>query len=193
MLSFARKAYLAPQRIDLNKLVSKTNNWVERTIPDNVNVEMSLFAGLWEIEADPASTESALLNLILNARDALPKGGELTIETANVRVDDEFLAERNEDILPGRYVMLAVSDNGTGIPKDNLQSIFAPFFTTKEIGSGLGLSMIQGFIKQSGGTVRVYSCNFTDHEYALSCVAPPTANDPTPICGTDNYGMGVCE
>lgn len=157
MLSFARKAHLAPQPVDLNEVVTLASDWISRTIPKNIAVETSLSADLWEIEADPASTESAVLNLIINATDAMPRGGQLTIETTNIQISDEFVQERDEDVAPGPYVMLAISDTGVGIPKENLQLIFDPFFTTKQIGSGLGLSMIQGFLKQSGGMVRVYS------------------------------------
>ena len=159
MLSFARKAPLEPQTIDLTQIVAKTKNWIERTIPANIDVETSLMAGLWEVDADPASAKIAILNLILNARDAMPNGGKLTIETANVRIDEDYVADRDEDVIPGRYVMLAISDTGVGIPESNLGSIFEPFFTTKGVGAGtgLGLSMIEGFMKQSGGTVHVYS------------------------------------
>ncbi|WP_216665423.1 ATP-binding protein [Pseudoruegeria sp. HB172150] len=159
MLRYARRAPLEPQVLDLNAVVRETRNWTTRTIPKTIAVETSLLAGLWPIEADPGATESALLNLILNARDAMPNGGRLTIETNNVRIDGEYIHERNEEVEPGRYVMLAVSDTGTGIPAEVLDRIFDPFFTTKPpgTGSGLGLSMIEGFLKQSGGTVRVYT------------------------------------
>jgi PAS domain S-box-containing protein len=159
MLAFARESKLNLERIDLNDLARKGKNWIGRTLPENITVETSLLAGLWTIETDSSSTESAILNLILNARDAMPEGGKLTLETSNVRVDEDYVQSRHEDIEPGRYVMLAVSDTGHGIPKDVLESIFEPFFTTKPpgAGSGLGLSMILGFMKQSGGSVRVYS------------------------------------
>ncbi|SNR54625.1 ATP-binding protein [Puniceibacterium sediminis] len=159
MLAFARKASLEPSVIDLNKLVRDTKNWTGRTLPTSIEVETSLLAGLWPIEADPSSTESALLNLILNARDAMDLSGKLTIETANIRIDGEYVDTREVDLKPGRYVMLAVSDTGHGIPAEMLDHIFEPFFSTKGPGkgSGLGLSMIQGFMRQSGGTVRVYS------------------------------------
>ncbi len=159
MLAFAKKARLQPQPINLNALVSETRNWAGRTLPKSIEIETSLLAGLWTIEADPASTESALLNLILNARDAMPDGGKLTIETANIRIEQPYLDARNVEIQPGRYTMLAVSDTGLGIPAEHLSQIFEPFFTTKApgSGSGLGLSMIQGFMEQSGGTAQVYS------------------------------------
>lgn len=159
MLSFARRARLQPTALDLNAIVRRTKNWAGRTMPAVIDIETSLLAGLWGIESDASSTESALLNLILNARDAMPDGGKLTIETANVQMDDRFINERGEDLEPGRYVMLAVSDTGVGIPQEVLDRIFDPFFTTKSpgAGTGLGLSMIHGFMKQSGGTVHVYS------------------------------------
>ncbi len=159
MLSFARRARLEPQVIDLNAIVVETKNWAGRTLPANITIETSLLAGLWPVSADPASTESALLNLILNARDAMPGGGKLTLETANVRIDDDYINTRGEHLEPGRYVMLCVSDTGTGIDPKMLDYVFEPFYTTKApgAGSGLGLSMVMGFMRQSGGTVRAYS------------------------------------
>lgn len=159
MLSFARKARLEPTVLDLNQLVRETKNWSVRVLPKHIDVETSLLAGLWPIETDANLAQSAFLNLILNARDAMPRGGRLTIETANVRIDDDYVDSRAENIATGRYVLLAVTDSGEGIAPDLLTRIFDPFFTTKPpgAGSGLGLSMIQGFMKQSGGTVRVYS------------------------------------
>ncbi len=159
MLSFARRAALALEVLDLNRLVRSTGTWVKRTLPATVEMETSLLAGLWPIEVDKSSAQSSILNLVLNARDAMPEGGKLTIETSNVRIDDDYLAERGEDLVPGRYVMLAVTDTGNGIPPGDTEAIFEPFFTTKPVGSGsgLGLSMIMGFMKQSGGTIRVYS------------------------------------
>lgn len=159
MLSFARQAQLEPEIIDLNRLVTDTRSWAGRVLPASIDVETSLLAGLWAIEADPSSTESALLNLLLNAKDAMPSGGKLTIETGNVRIDEDYIDTRNETIEPGRYVMLAVSDTGEGIPVENLVRVFEPFFTTKPVGegSGLGLSMIEGFMRQSGGAIQVYS------------------------------------
>jgi len=159
LLSFARKARLKPEVLDLNDVVREAKNWMGRALPESVTVETSLLAGLWPIQADRSSLESALLNLILNARDAMALHGNLTIETANIRIDEAYIDSRQEDMKPGRYVMLAVSDTGEGINKDDLASIFEPFFTTKApgSGSGLGLAMILGFMKQSGGSVQVYS------------------------------------
>ncbi|GHA63045.1 hypothetical protein GCM10008927_30540 [Amylibacter ulvae] len=159
MLAFARKAQLAPKAIDLNKLVRDTKDWTSQTLPATISIKMSLSKGLWQVEADPSSTESALLNLILNARDAMENAGVLTIETANVTIGDDYIDVHEEQLEPGRYVMLSVSDTGHGIPTHKLTSIFEPFFSTKApgTGSGLGLSMVDGFMRQSGGTVQVYS------------------------------------
>lgn len=159
LLSFSRQSPLEPEIIDINQMVREVKTWTARVIPENIDVEVSLLAGLWRSEADPSLTQNALLNLILNARDAMPTGGKMTVETANVRIDEEYNQIRGEDMEPGRYVMLAVSDTGEGITAENLEHIFDPFFTTKPVGSGsgVGLSMVHGFMKQSGGTVRVYS------------------------------------
>ena len=159
LLSFARRAPLEPKRVDMNQLVRNTKNWGARVLPETIEIETSLLAGIWETEIDPASMESALLNLFLNAREAMPTGGKLTIETANIRIDDDYIKDRKEALEPGRFVMLAVSDTGHGMTSETLARIYEPFYTTKEVGkgSGLGLSMVQGFVKQSGGAIRVYS------------------------------------
>ncbi|RMF40422.1 MAG: response regulator, partial [Alphaproteobacteria bacterium] len=159
LLSFARRADLRPTVLDLNRIVSQTRDWSERVLPANIRIETSLTAGLWPVEADRASTENAILNLILNARDAMPRGGTMTIETANMRISREYIEERHESFEPGRYVMLAISDTGEGIPPELLDKVIEPFFSTKAngSGSGLGLSMVDGFMRQSGGYVRIYS------------------------------------
>ncbi|WP_051213364.1 ATP-binding protein [Rubritepida flocculans] len=159
LLSFARRMPMRPEPIDLNRTVRDMTTLVRRTLPENIAIETALMAGLWTVEADRGLLDSALLNLVLNARDAMPEGGRLTIETANMRVDHEYLAAREEDLPPGRYVMLAVTDTGMGVDEALLPSIFEPFVTTKgpERGTGLGLAMVQGFVRQSGGMVRVYS------------------------------------
>ena len=159
LLSFARRAHLEPTRMNLNRVIQDTMTWCSRVLPATIAVENSLMDGLWDVELDPTSTENAVINLLLNARDAMPYGGKVTIETANMRIGEEYLSERNEDIEPGRYAMLAISDTGHGIPADKLEKVFEPFYTGKPVGegSGLGLSMVQGFIKQSGGAIRIYS------------------------------------
>ena len=159
LLSFARVAALEEGPVDINKIVSSTMHWSRRTLPASIHTEVILHSGLWSIWADAALTESALLNIILNARDAMPNGGKLTVETANCRIDADYIVAREETLLPGRYVMLAVTDTGHGISKEDLPNIFDPFFSTKEpgFGSGVGLSAVHGFLKQSSGTIRVYS------------------------------------
>lgn len=159
MLSFARKAPLKPTIVDLNQLVQEMEKWIGRTLPSTIEVETELPAGLWPCKVDPTSAESGLLNLILNARDAMPQGGKLTLVTSNVTVDENCVELRNENVEPGRYVLLSVTDTGEGIPSKNLKTIFEPFFTTKPVGSGsgLGLSMVEGFMRQTGGTILVSS------------------------------------
>jgi signal transduction histidine kinase/ActR/RegA family two-component response regulator len=159
LLAFARKSDLRPVVIDVNSAIANMHNLIRRTLPENIDIETSLMAGLWRVKADPSELERALLNLTLNSRDGMPNGGKLTIETANVRISDDYIDERLEDIEPGRYVMLAVSDTGEGMPAEVLERVFEPFFTTKgtDKGTGLGLPTVQGFAKQSSGTVRVYS------------------------------------
>lgn len=159
MLAFARRARLEPVTLDLNDVIRQSRLWMNRALPETVDVETSLLAGLWRVRLDLASLESAVLNLLLNARDAMDSHGKLTIETANVRVDEAYVDSRDQELEPGRYVMLAISDTGTGIPEDTLRQVFEPFFSTKGPGkgSGMGLSMVQGFVKQSGGTVQIYT------------------------------------
>lgn len=159
LLSFSRKSHLSPQTTDLNTLVRDASSWMQRILPATIRVETSLLAGLWSARLDPNALENALLNLVINARDAMPDGGNLTIETSNMRTDRTYLQTRMEDLPEGQYVMLAVSDTGAGIAKEDLERIFQPFFTTKPIGggSGLGLPSVHGFVRQSGGTIRVYS------------------------------------
>lgn len=157
MLAFARQAPLTPVVLDLNKVVGDAKNWITRILPESVVVDTNLVKGLWPIKADRASLESALLNLTLNARDAMEGHGTMTIETANLLVDEIQCASGQEKLTAGLYVTLSVRDNGTGIAPDVVGTIFEPFFTTKSpgLGSGLGLSMTLGFMRQSGGTVHV--------------------------------------
>jgi signal transduction histidine kinase/CheY-like chemotaxis protein len=180
MLAFARQAPLTPVKLNLNDVVREAKNWMGRALPESVTVETSLLAGLWAIDADRASLESALLNLTLNARDAMQGKGKLTIETANVRIDEDYIDTRREELTPGRYVMLAVSDTGGGIEESILASIFEPFFTTKPpgVGSGLGLSMTMGFMRQSGGTVQVYSEVGTGTTFKLYFPAAAAQSEP---------------
>lgn len=159
MLAFAKQAPLVPQILDLNSVVDEVRNWSVRTLPASIELDVSLAEGLWQAEVDKASLESALLNLILNAKDALPDCGRISIQTANICVKEDGGKAQHGELSSGQYVMLAVSDTGIGIPKEKLETIFEPFFTTKPVGagSGLGLSMVQGFIEQSGGSIQVFS------------------------------------
>lgn len=157
LLAFSRRQTLDPKPTDVNRLVFGMEDLISRTVGPAIKVEVVGAGGLWPAKVDAAQLESALLNLAINARDAMPTGGRLTIETANKWLDDRGARERQ--LPPGQYLSICVTDSGTGIPKDVIDRIFDPFFTTKPIGqgTGLGLSMIHGFVRQSGGQVRVYS------------------------------------
>ncbi len=158
LLAFSRRQQLQPQAIDVNQLVSATAELLRRTLGEAVDIKTAFGQQIWTAEADPSQVESALVNLSINARDAMPGGGQLTIETANATLDMAY-ADDNPDAAPGDYVMLAVTDTGTGMPPDVVRRVFEPFFTTKAVGkgTGLGLSMVYGFAKQSGGHVKIYS------------------------------------
>ena len=157
LLAFSRQQPLAPEAIEANKLVSGMAELLARSLGELVQIETILGAGLWKAKADPAELENVIVNLAVNARDAMPEGGKLTIETCNVHVDDDYA--REAEIAPGQYVQVAVTDTGTGISPEVLEKIFDPFFTTKGVGkgTGLGLSQVFGYVRQSGGHVRVYS------------------------------------
>ena len=158
LLAFSRRQTLDPKPIDVNKLINGMEELIQRSVGPDVEVEVVGAAGLWPTKADQSQLESALLNLCINARDAMaPKGGRLTIETANKWLDER--ASRERDLPPGQYISLCVTDTGTGMDADTMARAFDPFFTTKPIGqgTGLGLSMVYGFVRQSGGQVRVYS------------------------------------
>lgn len=158
LLAFSRRQTLDPRPTDVNRLIGGMEELIRRTVGPNVEVEVVGAGGLWAVEIDQSQLENALLNLCINARDAmLPNGGRLTVETANKWLDDRSARER--DLSPGQYVSLCVTDTGTGMSPETIDRIFEPFFTTKPIGqgTGLGLSMIHGFVRQSRGQVRVYS------------------------------------
>lgn len=159
LLGFARRSELKPKALNLGSVISSISSMLLRVLPANISLETSLTAGLWSVNLDRNMLENAILNLVINARDAMPRGGALTIETANVRIDKDYIEVRDEEIAPGRYVMVAVTDTGVGIEEGLFPRLFEPFFTTKppNEGSGLGLAMVDGFVRQSGGAVRVYS------------------------------------
>jgi PAS domain S-box-containing protein len=157
LLAFSRRQTLDPKPTDVNRLVSEMDELVRRTAGPTIKVETVAAGGLWSTLIDANQLENALLNLCINARDAMPDGGRLTVETANKWLDER--AARERDLAPGQYVTLCVSDTGSGMPKEVIERAFDPFFTTKPLGegTGLGLSMVYGFVRQSGGQARIYS------------------------------------
>ena len=159
LLAFARRQPLDPKPVDANRLVAGMEDLLRRTLGPAISLEMVLAGGLWPTLCDPNQLESAILNLAINARDAMPNGGRLTIETANAHLDDAYVRGQAGEVRPGQYVAVCVTDTGTGMSPDVVERAFEPFFTTKPIGqgTGLGLSMLYGFVKQSGGHVRIYS------------------------------------
>lgn len=158
LLAFARQQPLAAKPVDVRTLVSDMADMMTRMAGETVKIETVSGAGLWPALADENQLENALLNLVVNARDAMPNGGQITVETSNAYLDESYVAQVG-DIKAGQYVMLSVSDTGTGIPPDKIHKVFEPFFTSKPPGqgTGLGLAMIHGFVKQSGGHIRIYS------------------------------------
>jgi signal transduction histidine kinase/CheY-like chemotaxis protein len=158
LLAFSRLQPLEPRVLDVNKLVSGMSELLRRTIGEQLRVETVLAGGLWRTQVDPAQLENALVNLCVNARDAMPDGGKLTIETTNTHLDDAY-ATAHADVEAGQYVMISVTDTGAGMPPDVVERAFDPFYTTKGVGrgTGLGLSQVHGFVKQSRGHVKIYS------------------------------------
>ena len=158
LLAFGRRQVLQPQVLDLNSLVINMDKMLRRLIGEDIQLVTVLDQELWSVKVDPGMIEQVIMNLAVNSRDAMPNGGKLTIETANI-IHDENYASRHISMKPGYYVMVAVSDNGCGMDKETQSHLFEPFFTTKEKGkgSGLGLSTVYGIIKQSGGNIWVYS------------------------------------
>jgi signal transduction histidine kinase/CheY-like chemotaxis protein len=159
LLAFSRQQPLAPRPLDVNQLVAGACEFLGRSLGETVELETVLAAGLWRAHADANELENALINLALNARDAMPSGGKLTIETANCFLDEAYVAAVAEPVQSGQYVLIAVTDCGAGMDNATLERAFDPFFTTKEVGkgTGLGLSQVYGFVRQSSGHVRVYS------------------------------------
>ncbi|HWE99867.1 MAG TPA: ATP-binding protein [Caulobacteraceae bacterium] len=158
LLAFSRLQPLSPVSTDIAKVLSDAGDLLRRTLGETVVVEVVAAGGLWRAHIDTPQLESAIVNLAINARDAMPAGGRLTLEASNTFLDRSY-AEREQELRPGQYVMIAVTDSGTGMPAAVLAQVFEPFFTTKPPGqgTGLGLSQVHGFMKQSGGHVRIYS------------------------------------
>jgi signal transduction histidine kinase/ActR/RegA family two-component response regulator len=158
LLAFARLHPLEPRPLDVNRLLNDFSSFLSRTIGETIALEVVGAAGLWLVSVDQAQLETALINLSVNARDAMPDGGKLTLETANVYVDDAY-RRLNPDVELGQYVLISVTDTGAGMSRDTVEKAFEPFFTTKDAGhgTGLGLSQVYGFVRQSGGHAKIYS------------------------------------
>jgi CheY-like chemotaxis protein len=158
LLAYARMQHLEPEAVDLNARLPDVISLLHRVLGENVTIRSRPSDVLWLANVDPTQVDDAIVNLAINARDAMPGGGTLTIETSNVYLDEDYAAHHVE-VRPGEYVMLAVSDTGTGMPQDVIDRAFEPFFTTKEEGqgTGLGLSQVFGWVKQSGGHIKIYS------------------------------------
>jgi len=158
LLAFARKQPLQPREVDVNMLILETAKLLRPTLGEHVAIDPLLAEDAWTALVDPSQLTSAILNLALNARDAMPAGGKLVLETRNIYLDEDY-AGMHAEVTAGHYVMIAVSDTGSGIPAGNLEKVFDPFFTTKEVGkgTGLGLSMVYGLVKQSNGHIKIYS------------------------------------
>jgi signal transduction histidine kinase len=158
LLAFSRRQPLDPKPIDVNSLVGGMSDLLHHSLGETISVETVRAAGLWKVEADPNELEAAIVNLAVNARDAMPEGGRLTIETNNAHLDEGYTGPYVE-VTPGQYVAIVVSDTGVGMDAETVRQAFEPFFTTKPVGkgTGLGLSQVYGFVKQSGGHVKIYS------------------------------------
>jgi two-component system, NtrC family, sensor kinase len=158
LLAFSRRQPLAPKPIEVNRLIVGMSEFLRRSVGERIEIETVGAGGLWKVEADPGELETAIINLAVNARDAMPDGGKLTIETGNAFLDEAY-GRKHHDVRPGQYVLISVTDTGTGMSRDIVEHVFEPFFTTKTMGqgTGLGLSQVYGFVKQSGGHVKIYS------------------------------------
>ncbi len=159
LLAFSRQQPLDPKPLEINRLLSGLADLLQRTLGETVELETVSAAGLWRAMADPAELENALINLAVNARDAMPSGGKLSIETENVSLSEDYVAGISEPVEAGQYVLIAVADTGEGMPPETVDRVFEPFFTTKAAGqgTGLGLSQVYGFVRQTRGHVRIYS------------------------------------
>ncbi|MBM3302472.1 MAG: response regulator, partial [Deltaproteobacteria bacterium] len=158
LLTFSRKTEIKPQPLNLNRRIVDLRKMLERTLPKMIDIQLSLDEDLAKINADPTQIDQVLMNLAVNARDAMPDGGRLIIETATIMLDEEYTST-HLDAKPGHYVLLTVTDTGTGIDKDTFEHIFEPFYTTKGVGqgTGLGLGMVHGIVKHHGGHISCYS------------------------------------
>ncbi|WP_037067083.1 hybrid sensor histidine kinase/response regulator [Allorhizobium undicola] len=185
LLAFSRRQPLAPKVLNLGRLVRDMDHMVRRSLGEAIEIEVVVGGGLWNTLVDPTNVETAVLNLAINARDAMEGFGKLTIEAGNAYLDDDYV-RNSPDVKPGQYVMLAVTDTGPGIPPDIIAKVFDPFFTTKPEGkgTGLGLSMVYGFVKQSGGHIRIYSelgCGTTVKLYLPRSLEPEDVVQVVPL------------
>jgi two-component system NtrC family sensor kinase len=187
LLAFSRRQPLNPRVLDVDKLLLSISDLLARTLGENIELETVSGAGLWKVEADASEMESTLLNLALNARDAMPDGGKLTIETSNAYLDDEYCSQ-HEEIIPGQYVLIAITDSGAGMSTETIDHAFEPFFTTKEAGkgTGLGLSQVYGFMKQSNGHVKIYS--EPGEGSTIKLYFPRCDGDEAAVSGDDQAG-----
>jgi PAS domain S-box-containing protein len=189
LLAFSRQQPLAPEAINVNRMVAGMSDLLTRTLGETIKVETVLSAGLWQVTADPAQLESTLLNLSVNARDAMPQGGRLTIETGNAFIDERYA--KDYVLAPGQFVLIAVTDTGTGMTREIIEKAFDPFYTTKGVGkgTGLGLSQVYGFVRQSGGNVKIYSEVGVGTTMKIYLPRHHGAVDQTPVNTVSN---GVC-
>ena len=189
LLAFARRQPLQPRNTDVNVLVIDAVRLLRPTLSEQIEIESMLVHDSAPALIDPSQLSTAILNLALNARDAMPNGGKLTLETKNVVLDENY-ASMNSEVNPGNYVMIAVSDTGEGIPGSLLDKVFEPFFTTKEVGkgSGLGLSMVYGFVKQSNGHIKIYSEE--GHGTTVKLYLPQAAGVPDALAAETGISGG---
>ena len=196
LLAFSRQQPLDPKPTDLNRCVAETSNLLHRILGEAITIETVLGAGVWRAMVDNAQLESAILNLAINARDAMPGGGKLTLETSNTYLDAAY-ADEHDEVAAGQYVLLAITDTGEGMSAQTMAKAFDPFFTTKPVGSGtgLGLSQVHGFIKQSGGHVKLYSELGVGTNVKLylprSLAAGDVGDEEAPLARRDVVGLSV--
>ncbi|MGA3401170.1 MAG: PAS domain S-box protein [Acetobacteraceae bacterium] len=193
LLAFSRRQPLEPKSVLVNSLITGMSDMLRRALPENISIETVLAGGVWPVFVDANQLENSLLNLAVNARDAMPDGGRLTIEAANVYLDEAYAA--TAELVPGQYVGIFVSDTGIGMTEDVAAKAFDPFFTTKDVGqgTGLGLSQVYGFVKQSGGHVRIYSeigCGTTVKIYLPRLRSPDAAAEELPSAAPIPFGNG---
>ncbi|OCW58546.1 PAS domain S-box protein [Hoeflea olei] len=191
LLAFSRRQPLEPKVINIGRFVTGMEDMLRRSIGESIGIEVIVAEGLWNTSADPTQVENAILNLAINARDAMGDAGKLTIEASNTRLDDTYTSFF-DDVMSGEYVLVAVTDTGTGMDEDTLEQVFEPFFSTKPEGkgTGLGLSMVYGFVKQSGGHINIYSepGHGTTVKLYLPRVHGEEEADTTPVAGPAKGG-----